>query len=151
MFNNMNDKHNSENISEECSKTSSSIPSAVPEVEADLAEAQIPPMTQVDNDPRLTTVIENLRHVYDPEIPVNVYELGLIYALHIDTKNTDKLNIMMTLTSPNCPVAEELPQWIKEAAEKVDGIEEVDVELSWDPPWSPSLMAESAKYQLNMF
>mgnify|MGYP005865425967 CR=1 FL=1 len=137
----------------ETKKSQHNIPTSedVPELAAELEAAQVPPMTQVENDPRLGAVIESIRHVYDPEIPVNVYELGLIYHIGFSESNPAVLNILMTLTSPNCPVAEELPQWVKEAALKADGIDSVEVELSWDPPWSPSLMAESARYQLNMF
>ena len=120
-----------------------------PQIDQELLEAQIPPMTQIDEDERLGQAVANLRHVYDPEIPVNVFELGLIYQMTIDTNN--QADILMTLTSPNCPVAEELPQWVQEAAEKVDGIDKVVVTLSWDPPWNPTMMAESARYQLNMF
>lgn len=120
-------------------------------IEAELLEAQIPPITQTEDDPRIKGVIEQLRHVYDPEIPANIYELGLIYRIYFDAEDEDLLRIDMTLTSPNCPVAEELPQWTKEAAEKADGIIKATVDITWDPPWNPTMMAESAKYQLNMF
>ena len=118
-------------------------------IDLDLLDAMTPPLTELDNDPRIPLIVENLRHVYDPEIPVNVYELGLIYEIR--TRDDDRIYIRMTLTAPNCPVAGEMPGWIQEAAEKAEGVEKVEVELDWDPPWNPSLMAETAKLQLNMF
>ncbi len=118
-------------------------------IDLDLLDAMTPPLTELDDDPRIPFIIENLRHVYDPEIPVNIYELGLIYEIRV--KENQNIHIRMTLTAPNCPVAGEMPEWIKEAALKADGVDHVDVELDWDPPWNPSLMAETAKLQLNMF
>ncbi len=118
-------------------------------LDLDLLDAMTPPLTELDNDPRVPLIVENLRHVYDPEIPVNVYELGLIYEIR--TREDNNIYIRMTLTAPNCPVAGEMPGWIQEAAEKADGVNKVEVELDWDPPWNPSLMAETAKLQLNMF
>lgn len=94
-----------------------------------------------------------IREVYDPEIPVNVYELGLIYKVDISEDKDGKSDVFieMTLTSPGCPVAQEMPGWIQGAAFSVDGVGNVDVEIIWDPPWDPSMMAETAKMQLNMF
>lgn len=120
-----------------------------PEIDLDLLDAMTPPLTELDNDPRIPFIVENLRHIYDPEIPVNIYELGLIYEIRV--KEDDSIHIRMTLTAPNCPVAGEMPEWIKEGALKTDGVDVVNVELDWDPPWNPSLMAETAKLQLNMF
>lgn len=122
-----------------------------PEVTAALAQAMIPPNTECDDDPRMAGIIENLRHVYDPEIPTNVYELGLIYEIRVHADN--HVHIAMTLTSPNCPVAGELPVWVREAAEKADGVGEghVTVNLTWDPPWNPTMMSDTAKLQLNMY
>jgi FeS assembly SUF system protein len=96
-------------------------------------------------------IIENLRHVYDPEIPTNVYELGLIYEIRVH--DGGDVHIAMTLTSPNCPVAGELPVWVREAAEKANGVGEghVHVNLTWDPPWNPTMMSDTAKLQLNMY
>ena len=93
-------------------------------------------------------VISEIKKIYDPEIPVNIYELGLIYNINIDEKN--KVNIDMTLTSPNCPVAESLPNSVKDNVLKVDGVSEVDLNLVWDPPWDKDKMSEAAKLELNL-
>ena len=90
-----------------------------------------------------------LREVYDPEIPVNIYELGLIYRITLDADNN--ASVQMTLTTPNCPVAEEMPGMIENAVASVEGVKIVKVDLVWEPPWDPSMMAETAKLQLNMF
>lgn len=115
----------------------------------ELAAAMEPPMSEIDPDPRAALIVENLRHIYDPEIPVNIYELGLIYEI---TKNDDdSFYIKMTLTAPNCPVAGEMPEWVLDAALKVEGVAQAKVDLSFDPPWNPTMMAETAKLMLNMF
>ncbi len=93
-------------------------------------------------------VIEAIKKIYDPEIPVNIYELGLIYKLEISVNN--KVNVDMTLTSPNCPVAESLPKQVKENIMKVDGVSDVDLKLVWEPPWSKDRMSEAAKLELNL-
>ena len=93
-------------------------------------------------------VILEIKKIYDPEIPVNIYELGLIYNIDIDEKN--KVNIDMTLTSPNCPVAESLPNSVKDSVLKVDGVSDVDLNLVWDPPWDKDKMSEAAKLELNL-
>ena len=93
-------------------------------------------------------VIEEISKIYDPEIPVNIYELGLIYKVEIDEKN--KVKVEMTLTSPNCPVAESLPNNVKENIMKVDGVADVDLKLVWDPPWDKDKMSEAAKLELNL-
>jgi FeS assembly SUF system protein len=90
-----------------------------------------------------------LREVYDPEIPVNIYELGLIYKVDIDEKNN--IYIEMTLTSPGCPVAGEMPGMVSDSVKTVEGVGEIKVEIVWDPAWDPGKMAETAKLQLNMF
>ena len=93
-------------------------------------------------------IIDEIRKIYDPEVPVNIYELGLIYEIKVED---DKLaKIKMTLTSPNCPVAETLPKEVKDGAMQVEGIEDVDLELVWDPPWSKDMMSEAAKLELNI-
>lgn len=119
------------------------------QVNEELARAMIPPMTELSADPRVDQIVENLRHVYDPEIPVNIYELGLIYE--ITAEPDDAFYIKMTLTAPNCPVAGEMPIWVEEAARKVEGVKDVTVDLSFDPPWNPTFMAETAKLMMNMF
>jgi len=93
-------------------------------------------------------VITEIKKIYDPEIPVNIYELGLIYKIEIDEKS--KVNVEMTLTSPNCPVAESLPISVKENIMKVKGVTDVDLKLVWDPPWSKEKMSEAAKLELNL-
>ena len=93
-------------------------------------------------------VISEIKKIYDPEIPVNIYELGLIYKVEIDDKN--KVNVEMTLTSPNCPVAESLPNSVKENIMKIEGIIDVDLRLVWDPPWDKDKMSEVAKLELNL-
>ena len=93
-------------------------------------------------------VIEALRTVYDPEIPVNIFELGLIYKIDVDDRND--VHIDMTLTSPMCPVAETLPDEVKAKAEAVDGINAAVVNVVWDPPWNPSMMTEEAQLELGV-
>ncbi len=94
------------------------------------------------------TVIDEIKKIYDPEIPVNIYELGLIYKIDI---NKDKIvNIEMTLTSPNCPVAESLPKLVKNNIISLEGVTDVNLKLVWDPPWSKDKMSEAAKLELNL-
>ena len=93
-------------------------------------------------------IIAEIKKIYDPEIPVNIYELGLIYDINVENRNTAK--VKMTLTSPNCPVAESLPKEVKDSIMQVEGIDKVDLDLVWDPPWDKSMMSESAKLELNL-
>ena len=93
-------------------------------------------------------IVEVLKTIFDPEIPVDIYELGLIYDIVVENEKSAK--IKMTLTTPNCPVAESLPKEVKEGAMQVEGIEEVDLELVWDPPWTKDMMSEAAKLELNL-
>jgi FeS assembly SUF system protein len=93
-------------------------------------------------------VIEALRTVYDPEIPVNIFELGLVYKIDVDDRNG--VHIDMTLTSPMCPVAETLPDEVKAKVEAVDGVNGAAVNVVWDPPWNPSMMTEEAQLELGM-
>ena len=93
-------------------------------------------------------IVEEIKKIYDPEIPVNIYELGLIYDIKVENDNFAK--IKMTLTTPNCPAAETLPQEVKDSAIQVEGIEDVDLELVWDPPWNKDMMSEAAKLELNL-
>ena len=93
-------------------------------------------------------IITEIKKIYDPEIPVNIYELGLIYDIKVENKNTAK--VKMTLTSPNCPVAESLPKEVKDSIMQVEGIDKVNLDLVWDPPWDKSMMSESAKLELNL-
>jgi len=93
-------------------------------------------------------VVDVLRSIYDPEIPVDIYELGLIYDVHV-SENAD-VKILMTLTSPNCPVAESMPAEVREKTRSLDEVNEVEVELTFDPPWNKDLMSEEAKLELGM-
>ena len=92
-------------------------------------------------------VIAEIKKIYDPEIPVNIYELGLIYDVKV---NDNKAKIIMTLTTPNCPVAESLPKEVKDSAMQVDGIKEVDLDLVFEPPWNKDMMSEAANLELNL-
>ncbi len=94
-------------------------------------------------------VVEALKTVYDPEIPVDIYELGLIYEF--DLNESGQVRIVMTLTTPGCPVAGEMPGMVAEAVAALDGAGEVEVELTWDPPWTPEHMSEDARMLLGMF
>ena len=93
-------------------------------------------------------VIAEIKKIYDPEIPVNIYELGLIYDIVIDKQNNVKID--MTLTTPNCPVAESLPNEVKNSVKEIKEVKEVDLKLVWEPPWDKSMMSESAKLELNL-
>ena len=92
-------------------------------------------------------IITEIRKIFDPEIPVNIYELGLIYDVKV---KDDTVKIIMTLTSPNCPVAESLPKDVKDSAMQVEGIEKVDLDLVFEPVWNKDMMSEAAKLELNL-
>ena len=94
-------------------------------------------------------IVRALKTVFDPEIPVDIYELGLIY--NVDIIENKIVEIKMTLTAPGCPVAEEMPGWVESAIKKVNGVEKVNVEMVFDPPWDMSLMSEEARLTLNMY
>lgn len=96
--------------------------------------------------PLYNSVVEACRTVFDPEIPVNIYDLGLIYTIDITQENAVK--VIMTLTAPGCPVAGDMPGWIVEAIEPVAGVKEVDVELTWEPPWGMEMMSDEARLEL---
>jgi len=104
-----------------------------------------PPAPKVNED----AVIAAISTVYDPEIPVDIYQLGLIYAIEI--ADDGKVKVEMTLTTPACPSAQELPGQVEEAVSAVEGVSDVDVEVVWDPPWDQSRMSEDARLALNMF
>ena len=93
-------------------------------------------------------VIDEIKKIYDPEIPVNIYELGLIYNINIDQNNNVKID--MTLTTPNCPVAESLPNEVKNSVKEIKEVKDVDLKLVWEPPWDKSMMSEAAKLELNL-
>mgnify|MGYP001476551102 FL=1 len=92
-------------------------------------------------------VISEIKKIYDPEIPVNIYELGLIYDVSVKDKD---VSVKMTLTTPNCPVAESLPKEVKDSIIAIEGVGKVDLDLVWDPPWDKSMMSEAAKLELNL-
>ncbi len=113
-----------------------------------------PPNIEVPRDHALWRKIEGvLKEIYDPEIPVNIYELGLIYKVEIlpEENGVSDVKVEMSLTSPACPVAQEMPGWVQGAVLPIEGVGGVEVEIVWDPQWNPSMMAETAKMQLNMF
>jgi len=93
-------------------------------------------------------IIKEIKKIYDPEIPVNIYELGLIYEIKVEKDNNVK--VKMTLTTPNCPVAESLPKEVKDSIIQVKEVNDVDLELVWDPPWDKSMMSEAARLELNL-
>lgn len=104
-----------------------------------------------ETQPRVSeeAVIDAIATVYDPEIPVNIYELGLIYAIEIS--DTGDVKVEMTLTAPGCPSAQELPVMVRDAVAQIEGVGEVTVDTVWDPPWDPSRMSEDARLSMNMF
>jgi FeS assembly SUF system protein len=107
------------------------------------------PSNQTHHTPFEARIIAALRSVFDPEIPVNIYDLGLIYNLQADEKSGD-VYILMTLTTPNCPVAEDMPMQVEEAVKLVEGIGTVRVELTFDPPWDKDMLSESALLELGL-
>jgi FeS assembly SUF system protein len=115
-----------------------------PDVDAETVQIE-----QLEGEPVIADIVDALRSVFDPEIPVNIYDLGLIYA--IDSRQDGTVKVEMTLTAPGCPVAEEIPIWVRDAVATVEGTTDVDVEIVWDPPWDPSMMSEYAKIELGMF
>ena len=112
-------------------------------------ELAVPPEVELSDHALMLTIVAALREIFDPEIPVNVYELGLIYKVVVN--DAGDVYVEMSLTSPACPVAQEMPGWIQSAIMPIEGVGHVDVEVVWDPAWDASMMAETAKLQLNMF
>lgn len=106
-------------------------------------------LSQAELDRLTDQLIEKLKSVYDPEIPVDIYELGLVYK--VDVSDDRDVLVEMTLTAPGCPVAGEMPGWVEEAIKQIPEVGKVTVELVFDPPWDPSRMSDEAKLQLNMF
>ena len=96
--------------------------------------------------PLYDTIVDSIRTVYDPEIPVNIFDLGLIYT--VDINEDSEVKIAMTLTAPGCPVAGEMPGWVAEAVEPLPGVKHVDVELVWEPPWGMDMMSDEARLEL---
>ena len=106
-------------------------------------------MTEIEIATLTDAIVEALKTVFDPEIPVDIYELGLIYK--VDINDDRDVMIEMTLTAPGCPVAGEMPGWVEDAVRKVEGIKSATARLVFDPPWDPSRMSDEAKLSLNMF
>ena len=106
-------------------------------------------LSQEELDRLTDQLVDQLKTVFDPEIPVDIYELGLIYK--VDVSDEKDVAIDMTLTAPGCPVAGEMPGWVEEAVLGVEGVRSCTVNLVFDPPWDPSMMSDEAKLQLNMF
>lgn len=96
--------------------------------------------------PLYDTVVDACRTVYDPEIPVNIYDLGLIYTIDISSEN--EVKVIMTLTAPGCPVAGDMPGWVADAVEPLEGVKQVDVALTWEPPWGMDMMSDEARLEL---
>lgn len=113
------------------------------------AEPQKSALSQAELDQLTDDLIEALKTVYDPEIPVDIYELGLIYK--VDVNDDRDVLVEMTLTAPGCPVAGEMPGWVEDAVKKVDGVKSAKANLVFDPPWDSSKMSDEAKLALNMF
>ena len=123
----------------------SQIADAAPEAEGEAKPSSIP---QDELDRITDELISELKKVYDPEIPVDIYELGLIYK--VDINDDRHVDIEMTLTAPACPVAGEMPGWVEDAARKVEGVRSAKATIVFDPPWDPSRMSDEARLQLNM-
>lgn len=124
------------------------------QVEENYDYLTIPPHVDAPDGHALWPLImAALKEIYDPEIPVNIFELGLIYGVEIapEKDGISDVLVKMTLTSPACPVAQDMPGWVQGAILPIEGVGGVEVEMVWDPPWSPAMMAETAKMQLNMF
>ncbi len=117
--------------------------SAQPEAEADSSKIPQDELNRITDD-----LIAAFKSVFDPEIPVDILELGLIYKVDIDDDR--KVDVEMTLTAPGCPVAGDMPGWVETAARGVDGVKDVEVRLTFDPPWDPSRMSDEARLALNM-
>jgi FeS assembly SUF system protein len=115
---------------------------------SDFLEVEVKPHVTDESKSLDENIVEALRGVYDPEIPVNIYDLGLIYK--VDISDTGTVNIDMTLTAPGCPVAETFPGIVEQTVESVDGVTEAHVELVWDPPWTMEQMSEEARLELGL-
>lgn len=126
--------------STEPTATENAVPDAATEPGTSIPQAELNRLTDA--------LITAFKTVYDPEIPVDIYELGLIYRVDIDDDR--KVDIDMTLTAPGCPVAGDMPGWIENAARTVEGVSDVEVRLTFDPPWEPSRMSDEARLALNM-
>lgn len=120
----------------------------MPETDAPESEAKPSAIPQDELDAITDNLIQELKKVYDPEIPVDIYELGLIYK--VDINDDRHVDIEMTLTAPACPVAGEMPVWVEDAARRVEGVKSAKATIVFDPPWDPSRMSDEARLALNM-
>ncbi|QIE42261.1 SUF system Fe-S cluster assembly protein [Meridianimarinicoccus aquatilis] len=120
----------------------------MPASQSDTAPMEGAPLIRpsTTDHPLFDSVVEACRSVYDPEIPVNIYDLGLVYTINIDAEGA--VGVIMTLTAPGCPVAGEMPGWLAEAIEPLPGVKTVDVEITWDPPWGMDMMSDEARLEL---
>ena len=105
-------------------------------------------MTKINTKDLGEKIVKELKSIFDPEIPVDIYELGLIYDVFVNEDN--EVKILMTLTSPNCPVAESLPQEVEEKIRSIDEVKTAEVEITFDPPWTKDMMSDAAKLELNL-
>ena len=133
-----------------------SLPATAVEADADAdaeQEQEQEPVAIEDLSPQMAALTDDIigamKSVYDPEIPVDIYELGLIYR--VDISDDRDVTIDMTLTAPGCPVAEHMPRWVEDAVRSVDGVGDVVVNMTFEPPWDPSRMSDEARVALNMF
>ncbi len=126
-----------------------SLQASTPDASAPDADAQTSAISQAELDSLTDQIVEKLKSVFDPEIPVDIYELGLIYK--VDISDDRDVLVEMTLTAPGCPVAGEMPEWVRNAIEEIPSIGACTVNLVFDPPWDASRMSDEAKLQLNMF
>ena len=110
--------------------------------------AEVATLSSIEKDLIKAQVVDVIKTCYDPEIPVNIYELGLIYGVDVDDQGM--VTVRMTLTTPYCPAAQSLPPEVKERVLQVSGVKDANVEVVWDPPWNPSMMTEAAKLELGM-
>ena len=127
------------------------VKNAVGEQYDEMAE---PPDVELDKHPIAREAAEALRKIFDPEIPVNIYELGLVYKIEVKPFGDDGMgdvHVIMSLTSPACPVAQEMPVWVQGAIFALPSVRHCDVDITFEPPWTPAKMSETAKLQLNMF
>lgn len=117
-----------------------------PEPAAQEAAVEVP--VQGEHEGVKGRIVEHLKTVFDPEIPVNIYELGLIYRIDVD--DAGRAEIDMTLTAPGCPVAGQMPAWVEDAAARAEGVTDVAVDIVWEPTWNPDMMSEAARLELGM-
>ena len=130
-------------------ETTPAVPAVSPVEVPAVSAAGAPAVPAIDPSDVENGIVEALKKVFDPEIPVNIYELGLIYD--VDVQEGGKVQVKMTLTSPGCPVAGSLPGEVKARVEAVPGVSGAEIDLVWDPAWNPSMMSEAARLQLGMF